>query len=103
MLFRSSSNNPFSNSRFSTTSTTTAFTNQKDQESNVNRNSFIKPTYTGTNPFRLETGVNNNNINSKYNPKNIVKHSHPKTPLYPCNLSPPSSISPHIHNHHLQK
>ncbi|GMM43902.1 Yap1801 protein [Pichia kluyveri] len=59
-----SSNNPFSNSRFSTTSTTTAFTNQKDQESNFNRNSFIKPTYTGTNPFRLETGVNNNNINS---------------------------------------
>ena len=56
-----SSNNPFSNSRFSSNSTTTPFTTQEEQESQAQRQreslSKIAPSHTGTNPFRLETST----------------------------------------------
>jgi len=55
-----SSNNPFTNSRFSSTSNTTAFTSQESNISSPSSNQGpIKPVSTGTNPFRLETNPTN--------------------------------------------
>lgn len=54
---RKSSKNPFSNSRFSSGSNTSAFTSNEDTLQQSPIMGSLKPSNTGTNPFRLETNI----------------------------------------------